>query len=119
MKSLSDTTGDYLTYEEDEKLRDHCGVVGVYLSDHETNASRLAYYGLQSLQHRGQESTGIAVSDGEKVEHYKKMGLVADVCSQTSPAQGVHRHRARSYSTSGMQRSRTQPFVSLKTGTSR
>ncbi|HHU37169.1 MAG TPA: amidophosphoribosyltransferase [Treponema sp.] len=64
--------------EEDDKLRDHCGVIGVYLSDHETNASRFTYYGLQSLQHRGQESTGIAVSDGEKVDHFKKLGLVAE-----------------------------------------
>lgn len=65
-------------HENDEKLRDHCGVIGVYLSDHETNASRIGYYGLQSLQHRGQESTGLAVSDGQKVEYFKKLGLVAE-----------------------------------------
>ncbi len=67
------------TLTDDEKLKDHCGVIGVYLSDHEPNASRLAYYGLQSLQHRGQESTGLAVGDGERIDHFKAMGLVADV----------------------------------------
>lgn len=115
MKSLSNTTGDYLTYEEDEKLRDHCGVVGVYLSDHETNASRFAYYGLQSLQHRGQESTGIAVSDGEKVEHYKKMGLVADVYNHETlaPLKGYIAIGHVLYSTSGHATiENAQPFVS-------
>src|SRR5574344_2953389 len=64
---------------DEEKLKDHCGVIGVYLSDHENIAARLAYYGLQSLQHRGQESTGLAVGDGEKVEHYRSMGRVSEV----------------------------------------
>ena len=74
-----DTMDMYSDNGDDGKLRDHCGVIGVYLSDHDTTASRFAYYGLQSLQHRGQESTGIAVSDGERVEHFRQMGLVADV----------------------------------------
>ena len=43
------------------------------------NAAKLAYYGLYSLQHRGQESAGSAVSNGETFEQYKAMGLVADV----------------------------------------
>lgn len=101
--------------QDDEKLKDHCGVAGVYLSDHETNASRLAYYGLQSLQHRGQESTGIAVSDGEKVEQYKKMGLVADVYSHEKLA-SLSGHIAIGhvlYSTSGLASiENAQPFVS-------
>ncbi|MGG3191969.1 amidophosphoribosyltransferase, partial [Priestia megaterium] len=45
-------------------LNEECGVFGVW--GHE-NASQIAYYGLHSLQHRGQEGAGIAVTDGEKV----------------------------------------------------
>ena len=75
--------GSYLTDEEDV-LHDECGVVGVYLNGAsgdtaEMNASSLAYYGMYSLQHRGQESAGIAVSDGTDVKAHKLMGLVADV----------------------------------------
>ncbi len=66
-----------------EKLNEKCGVLGIYLNRKERttpfNAAKLAYYGLYSLQHRGQESAGIAVSDGEKIEAHKAMGLVADV----------------------------------------
>ena len=75
--------GSYLTDEEDV-LHDECGVVGVYLNGAsgdtaEMSASSLAYYGMYSLQHRGQESAGIAVSDGTDVKAHKLMGLVADV----------------------------------------
>ena len=70
--------------DEDDVLHDECGVVGVYLNgasgDTATmQASSLAYYGMYSLQHRGQESAGIAVSDGSDVKVHKLMGLVADV----------------------------------------
>jgi len=57
-------------------LKDECGVVGIYGSE---NAARLSYYALVSLQHRGQESAGIAVSDGEKIRLCKGIGLVSDV----------------------------------------
>jgi len=54
-----------------------CGVFGVFGQDIE--AARLAYFGLFALQHRGQESAGIAVSDGENITVYKDLGLVAQV----------------------------------------
>ena len=57
-------------------LHDECGVVGVWGSE---DAARLCYYGLVSLQHRGQESAGIAVSDGTQITLKKNMGLVQDV----------------------------------------
>ncbi len=67
-------------------FRDECGVVGIYGAD---NAATLTYYGLVALQHRGQESAGIAVSnttlkaaDGNtdgKINLHKGMGLVSDV----------------------------------------
>jgi len=67
---------------EEDKLRDECGVVGIYINDEnkeQMNAASLAYFGLYSLQHRGQESAGIVVSDGTDVKIHKNMGLVADV----------------------------------------
>lgn len=67
---------------EEDKLRDECGVVGVFLNDEkkeQMSAASLAYFGLYSLQHRGQESAGIVVSDGKNVKIHKNMGLVADV----------------------------------------
>lgn len=55
---------------------EHCGVFGVY--DH-PRAAEKTYYGLYALQHRGEESAGIATSDGSSMRHHKDMGLVGDV----------------------------------------
>ena len=64
----------------DDKLHDECGVVGVFLNNAKADsAATLAYYGLYSLQHRGQESAGIAVSNDEVIKIQKAMGLVSDV----------------------------------------
>lgn len=63
---------------EDEHIRDACGVVGIFGSP---EASNLAYLALHALQHRGQESAGIATSDGETIHHHRGEGLVADVFS--------------------------------------
>lgn len=60
-------------------LHDECGVVGIYGAE---NAAALSYFALTSLQHRGQESAGIAVSDGSKIKLHKDMGLVSDVFKQ-------------------------------------
>ena len=60
-------------------LRDECGVAGIYGS---ADSAHLAYYALTSLQHRGQESAGIAVSSGnhdDRIKLYKGMGLVGEV----------------------------------------
>ena len=65
--------------------------------------AKLAYYGLYSLQHRGQESAGIAVSDGSRIVVYKDMGLVAQVFNE-SVLNTLHGHIAVGhcrYSTSG------------------
>lgn len=72
--------------ECEDKFHDECGVVGVYLNPEDEkiksgqkNAAVLSYYALVSLQHRGQESAGICVSDGTEVKIHKEMGLVSDV----------------------------------------
>ena len=54
--------------------REECGVIGVYLN--EQDAVRPTFFGLYALQHRGQESAGIAVSDGAKIKVQTAMGLV-------------------------------------------
>jgi amidophosphoribosyltransferase len=56
-----------------------CGVFGIF--GHE-EASHLTYLGLHALQHRGQESAGIAASDGARVRSYRQMGLVADIFNE-------------------------------------
>jgi len=62
--------------ENSDRPRDECGVFGVY--DH-PEAARLTYFGLYALQHRGQESAGIAVFRDESIHLHKNMGLVPDV----------------------------------------
>jgi amidophosphoribosyltransferase len=66
---------------DDQPPRDHCGVFGAW-SPHE-DVAKLAYYGLYALQHRGQESAGIAVSDGKRIVVYKDMGLVPQVFDES------------------------------------
>ena len=63
-----------------DKFHDECGVVGVY---GHLDAANLAYLGLYALQHRGQESAGIAASNNGKMHLEVGMGLVADVFSDT------------------------------------
>lgn len=60
-------------------LNEECGVFGIW--GHE-DAAQITYYGLHSLQHRGQEGAGIVVSDGEKLRGVKGEGLVTEVFSQ-------------------------------------
>ena len=63
-----------------DKFKDECGVFGVY-SKTPLDAAGMTYYGLYALQHRGQESAGIAVSNGEKIEMHKGLGLITDAFS--------------------------------------
>ncbi|MEA2552754.1 MAG: amidophosphoribosyltransferase [Fimbriimonadaceae bacterium] len=63
--------------EQDDRLKEECGVLGIYTPDQE--AARVAFFGLFALQHRGQESAGIAVSDGQRVRLERGMGLVSQV----------------------------------------
>ena len=57
--------------------KDECGVVGVHMPEGE--ASRLAFFGLFALQHRGQESAGIAAANGESLSLHAEMGLVTQI----------------------------------------
>ncbi|MEU6034634.1 MULTISPECIES: amidophosphoribosyltransferase [Actinomadura] len=70
----------------DRSPQDACGVFGVWVrpdSAARAEVSKLAYYGLYALQHRGQESAGIAVSDGSRIVVFKDMGLVSQVFDES------------------------------------
>jgi amidophosphoribosyltransferase len=62
--------------------QDACGVFGVWAPGEEV--AKLAYFGLYALQHRGQESAGIATSDGTSILVYKDMGLVSQVFDESA-----------------------------------
>jgi amidophosphoribosyltransferase len=63
------------------EARDACGIVGIFAPGEDV--ARLTYYALYALQHRGQESAGIAISDGRSMVVYKDLGLVAQVFDET------------------------------------
>lgn len=65
---------------EFDRPKEECGIFGIFTPHGE--AARLTFFGLFALQHRGQESCGIAVSDGEKVRMHKDMGLVSQVFNE-------------------------------------
>lgn len=81
--------------------QDACGVFGVWAPGEEV--AKLCYFGLYALQHRGQESAGIAVSDGRHTLVYKEMGLVSQVFNEAT-LEALHGHLAIGhcrYSTTG------------------
>ncbi len=84
----------------DDKFHDHCGVFAVY---GHPEAAKLTYLGLYGLQHRGQESAGIAASDGDQILTHKAMGHVAEVFTEEI-LRDLHGHAAighTRYSTAG------------------
>jgi amidophosphoribosyltransferase len=66
----------------EDKFRDECGVFGIFAPGQDV--ANITYFGLYALQHRGQESAGIVVSNGERLETVKGMGLVAQVFDDPS-----------------------------------
>lgn len=73
-----------MTLFEGDTLHEECGVMGIYTSEERIDAATLAYYGLYALQHRGQESAGITINKGGKLDSVKGMGLVADVFNENN-----------------------------------
>ena len=64
-------------FDDRDGPRDECGVFGVYAPGHDV--ARLAYFGLYALQHRGQESAGIATCEGGHITTLRDAGLVSQV----------------------------------------
>ena len=93
-------------------LRESCGIFGVYAPGDEV--ARLAFFGIYALQHRGQESSGIATADGSRIRLHAAMGLVAQVFNEATLDQlrgGIAIGHNR-YSTTGSSRSfNTQPIM--------
>lgn len=94
-----------------DKPHEECGLFGAFLPNE--NVAHLCYMGMYALQHRGQESAGMAVSDGSHLTVVKDMGLVASVFDDRTLA-GLHGHLAvghTRYSTTGASVwSAAQPF---------
>jgi len=67
-----------VTWRDDDRFHDECGLFGIW---NHPEAANVAYLGLYALQHRGQESAGIAATDGINFHTEKAMGWVADVFS--------------------------------------
>ena len=70
--------------EAPDRPQEECAVFGVYSQT--DDVARLTCFGLQALQHRGQESAGIAVGDGDTVAVTEDLGLVTRVLAQGVPS---------------------------------
>ena len=91
---------------------EECGVFGIYAPGEDV--ARLSFFGLYALQHRGQESAGIAVTDGETIRVHKDMGLVAQVFDEAKlgPLKGDAAIGHTRYSTTGSSKvNNAQPFI--------
>jgi amidophosphoribosyltransferase len=94
-----------------DKLREECGVFGIY---NHSEAANLTYLGLYALQHRGQESAGIVASDGQRLRAVREMGYVADAFNERAlgglPGSAAIGHVR--YSTAGESKlENAQPFL--------
>lgn len=109
-------TGDYYnesTGRDDifDTLKEECGVFGVF---GHPEAASLSYYGLHALQHRGEESAGMCVSDGVNFNYHREMGLVKEVFDRDKllSLQGNRSIGHVRYSTSGDSRvQNAQPLI--------
>jgi amidophosphoribosyltransferase len=93
-------------------IKEECGVFGVYLPG--ADVARIAFFGLYALQHRGQESAGIATTDGKAIAVHRGMGLVAQVFDEASlePLKGFAALGHTRYSTTGSSRvENAQPML--------
>ena len=113
---MSDTHRDDLFVQDDrpDRMEEECGVFGVYATGEDV--ARITYFGLHALQHRGQESAGIAVADGHTLMVVKNLGLVAQVFSE-GDLDSLQGHLAvghTRYSTTGASRKweNAQPMIS-------
>ena len=96
----------------DQGVKHFCGIFGVY---GHTEAARLTGLGLNALQHRGEESCGIAVGDGSTIKVHKGIGHVSDVFDTPDKFDGLEGHLAighnRYSTTGGDSANNVQPFV--------
>jgi amidophosphoribosyltransferase len=97
---------------DNDSPHEECGIIGIYAPNEDV--SRMAFFGLYALQHRGQEAAGIAVADGTSIRIHKDIGLVAQVFNEENlaPLSGHYAIGHTRYSTTGSSSKRNaQPFV--------
>ena len=110
-----DYTQDFLTSNQgSDKPEEACGVFGVYAPEKTWEVAKLTYFGLYALQHRGQESAGIATLKDDRVYCHKDMGLVSQVFNEEIleqlPGEIAVGHTR--YSTTGSSlKENAQPFI--------
>jgi len=100
------------SFLEDDSPKEACGIIGVYAPKREV--ARLTFFGLYALQHRGQESAGIATSDGRQAFSFKAMGLVSQCFNEQNlaPLKGHVAIGHNRYSTTGSTELRNaQPYL--------
>ena len=108
-----DAENKNLHHNSDDSMKEACGVVGVYARGEE--AARATFFGLYALQHRGQESAGIAASDGRSIRVHTEMGLVGQAFQEydLSRLPGYISIGHTRYSTTGSSNiSNAQPIIS-------
>ncbi len=97
---------------DDDHPQEECGVIGIFAPNEDV--SRMAFFGLYALQHRGQEAAGLAVSDGRVMRLHKDIGLVSQVFKPESltPMRGDYAIGHTRYSTTGSSLlANAQPFM--------
>src|SRR6185312_16037466 len=75
MSETMEGSGDYLLDLEEDRLREECGVFGIF---NHPDAAAITALGLHALQHRGQEAAGIVSFDGKRFHSERRLGLVSD-----------------------------------------
>jgi amidophosphoribosyltransferase len=110
---MFDSSCDHSDWDEElDRPHEACGVFGIYAAGEDV--ARITFFALYALQHRGQESAGIAVSNGRRIELYKEMGLVSQVFNEhnLSPLTGHIAIGHTRYSTADSSRQvSAQPFL--------
>ncbi len=112
LDSKDSEMNDFADLFADDHPHDECGIFGVYAPGRDV--ARLTFFGLYALQHRGQESAGIATSDGHAAYSHKEMGLVSQVFNEEnlSPLKGYLAIGHNRYSTTGSSHLRNvQPYL--------
>lgn len=79
MSETMEGSGDYLLDLEEDRLREECGVFGIF---NHPDAAAITALGLHALQHRGQEAAGIVSYDGKRFHSERRLGLVGDTFSR-------------------------------------
>jgi amidophosphoribosyltransferase len=105
-----------ITVYHDDRPHEECGIFGIYAPGRDV--ARLAFFALYALQHRGQESAGIATSDGRAAHIHKDMGLVSQVFNEDNlrPLRGHLAIGHNRYSTTGSSHVRNASPYLIETG---